>query len=159
VTSCGIALAYVYGGAPIVAAAKAHGADEVSANFAFWAVGLLGGAIVNLVYPAAVMSRQRSWGELTRHPQEVVLGAVIGIQFIVAIALMGIGMSCLGKMGAAVGFGIQQAMQIMGNQVVGFASGEWKGVTGAPRWQMYVSLAIILVAVVVLAYAKKLGAV
>jgi len=43
------------------------------------------------------------------------------------------GMLLLGTLGASVGFGIQQATQIIGGQGVGFISGEWRGVMGRPR--------------------------
>lgn len=156
VLSCGIALAFVYGGSPIVDGMKERGAGEVTANFAFWAIGLLGGAAVNLVYPAYLMTVKRSWGRLFSCPRDLALGAVIGVQFIIAIALLGRGMVVLGVLGASVGFGIQQAMQIMGNQAVGFVSGEWRGVTGPPRGLMYTALAVLIGAMVVLAYAKQL---
>ena len=45
---------------------------------------------------------------------------------------MGEGMLLLGAAGAAVGFGIQQTLQLLGNQAVGFVSGEWRGVGGKP---------------------------
>ena len=75
----------------------------------------------------------------------------------IAIMMLGRGMLFLGAIGASIGFGIQQAMQIMGNQGVGFVSGEWRGITGKPRLQMYLSLAILIVGVVILAFAKTLA--
>jgi hypothetical protein len=157
VISCGIALAFVYGQDPIVAAAKSRGAGELSANVAVWAAGLLGGALVNIAFPAYLMTKNGSWGELARSLYEDVLGAIIGIQFICAIALLGVGMLLLGSLGASVGFGIQQAMQILGNQAVGFASGEWRSVRGAPRAQMFAAVAILLAAVALLGFANTLS--
>jgi hypothetical protein len=69
---------------------------------------------------------------------------------------MGRGMVLLGVLGASVGFGIQQVMQILGNQGVGFASGEWSGVAGVPRRQMYAAIMILVVAVVIMAYGNVL---
>ena len=156
ITSCGIALAFVYSQGPIVEAMKARGAGNIPANFAVWAVGLLGGALVNIGYPAYLMTKNKSWPMLTQCWRDVFFGAIIGIQFIIAIALLGRGMLVLGALGASVGFGIQQAMQIMGNQAVGFISGEWKGVFGLPRSQMYAAIVIVIVAVIVLAYGNTL---
>ena len=51
VASCGIAMAFVYCQGPVVAAMKAHGAGDVAANVAVWAVGLMGGALINVLYP------------------------------------------------------------------------------------------------------------
>ena len=154
--SCGIAMAFVYSQGPVVAAMKAHGAGDVSANVAVWAVGLMGGALINVLYPAFVMSKNKSWGVLRQCWRDVGLGAIIGIQFIFAVVLLGRGMVMLGPLGASIGFGIQQAMQIMGNQGVGFFSGEWRGVRGVPRSQMYAAIAILIAGVAILAFAQTL---
>ena len=75
------------------------------------------------------------WGVLGRNLKEVGLAAVIGVNFSIGVAMMGQGMLLLGTLGASVGFGIQQSTQMLGNQGVGFISGEWRGVSGAPRHQ------------------------
>jgi len=49
-------------------------------------------------------------------------------------------------LGASLGAGIQQAMQMIGGQGLGFLSGEWKGVDGRPRWQMYLAIALLIIA-------------
>ena len=48
-----------------------------------------------------------------------------------ALTLPGKGMLMLGALGAAIGGGIQQAMQMVGGQGTGFISGEWRGVTAS----------------------------
>ena len=77
-----------------------------------------------------------------------------GVQFCLAVVLAGKGMVLLGALGASVGAGIQQAMQMVGGQGLGFLSGEWRGVFGRPRWQMYVAIVLLLVAMIVMAYAN-----
>jgi hypothetical protein len=69
---------------------------------------------------------------------------------------MGKGMLLLGPLGASVGFGVQQAMQMLGGQTVGFASGEWRGINGTPRHQMYLAIAVLIAAAVVMAYGNTL---
>jgi L-rhamnose-H+ transport protein len=157
VTSCGIALAFVYSQGPIVEAMKLRGANDITANIAVWAAGLCGGAAVNVIYPAWLMTKRRNWGELTKCSGDLLLGAILGTQFIIAVNLLGRGMLLMGALGASVGFGIQQALQLIGNQMVGFASGEWKGVRNSPRLMMYVSIGILLIAVVILACANSLA--
>jgi hypothetical protein len=44
-----------------------------------------------------------------------------------------------------------QSIQILGNQAIGFASGEWHGVKGSPRTLMIISVIVLVIAVVVLA--------
>ena len=44
-----------------------------------------------------------------------------------------------------------------GTQALGFVSGEWRGVEGKPRMQMYLAIAIFIVAAAVLAYSNTLA--
>lgn len=44
-----------------------------------------------------------------------------------------------------------------GTQLLGFVSGEWRGVYGRPRMQMYVAIAILMVAAAVMVYGKTLA--
>jgi hypothetical protein len=155
--SAGISFAFVYSQGPIVSAMKAHGAGEIPANFAVWAIGLLGGALVNVTYPAYLMTKHKSWGVLFDSWQEAGLAVAIGCNFIIGVALMGEGMLLLGPLGASVGFGVQQAMQMLGGQAVGFSSGEWRGITGTPRRQMYFAIALLIAAALVMAYGNSLA--
>ena len=154
--SAGISLCFVYAQDPIRDAMKAQGADTMSADVAVWAVALMSGAAVNIIFPAWLMTKKKNWGMLLANPGETLLATVIGIQFIIAVTLMGRGMLLLGAFGASVGFAIQQVMQIMGNQAVGFLSGEWKNVYGNPRRLMYAALFVLAIAVVIVACSNAL---
>lgn len=66
-------------------------------------------------------------------------------------------MILLGSLGASVGFGIQQAANILGNQTVGFIGGEWRGVDGAPRLQMQIAIAILIAATAILTFGNTLA--
>jgi hypothetical protein len=154
--SAGISFAFVYSQGPIVSAMKAHAAGDIPANFAVWAIGLMGGALVNVTYPAYLMTKNKSWGVLLDSWWELLLSVAIGINFIIGVALMGRGMLLLGPLGASVGFGVQQAMQMLGGQTVGFASGEWRGISGRPRHQMYLAIGVLIAAAVVMAYGNTL---
>ena len=154
--SAGISFAFVYSQGPIVSAMKARGAGEIPANFAVWAVGLLGGALINVTYPAYLMTKNQSWHVLIESWKELGLAFFMGVNFIIGVAILGKGMLLLGPLGASVGFGVQQAMQMLGSQGVGFASGEWKGVMGTPRKQMYLAIAILIAAALVMAYGNTL---
>jgi hypothetical protein len=156
ILSTGPNFAFAYSQEPIVAAMKARGAGNVASTFAVWAVGMASGALVNLVYPAWLITRNRSWGVFRRAPGELLFGLIFGAQFCLGIALLGIGTLALGALGASVGWGVFQAMQILGNQGVGFLSGEWKGVEGRPRRQMYAAIAILLAAAFIVAYGNSL---
>jgi L-rhamnose-H+ transport protein len=157
ILSAGISLSYVYGQAPIREALKYSHVGAIPTDVAVWAAVLFGGALVNIAYPAWLMTRNRSWAKLTTYWPDVVLSAVLGAQIIVAIFLIGYSMLVLGALGAAIGFGIQQTTQVVGNQAVGFFSGEWRGIKGKPLRQMLGAVAILILAVIILAYAQTLG--
>jgi hypothetical protein len=157
VLSAGIGLSFVYSQGPIIAAMKDRGADDISANVAVWAAGLLAGATLNVLYPAWLMCRNRSWGVLFTHAREIPLALVFGLTFFTGFALMGKGMVLLGPLGASVGIGVQQATQILGGQAVGFFGGEWRGVHGKPLVQICSAIVILIVAVAVMAFGNTLA--
>jgi len=156
ILSSGLGMAFVYGQGPIIAAAKLQGVSEITSNFTVWALVCVGGALINILYAAFWMTKKKSWNLLFIRKDELLCGALFGAQFIVAIILMGRGMVLLGILGASVGYGIQQSMQVVGNQVVGFVGGEWKGVIGKPRKTMYLALVVIFIAVIILAYSNTI---
>ena len=130
---------------------------SIPATFGVFAIGLIGGALVNLGYAAYLLTRNKSWGVLFQSGREMGLAVLIGVDFSLAVALMGKGMLLLGALGASVGFGIQQAMQMTGTQLLGFISGEWQGVYGKPRQQMYLAIGILVLEAMFMAYGKTLA--
>lgn len=129
---------------------------SISATFAVFAVGLMAGALLNIGYAVHLLNRNKSWHVLHRSWRECLLAMLIGVNFSLAATLMGKGMLLLGALGASIGWGIQQAMQMTGGQLLGFISGEWRGVQGRPRLQMYLAIALLIVAGIVLAYGNTL---
>jgi L-rhamnose-H+ transport protein len=156
ILSAGLGLGFIYTQAPIVKAVIAGGGKEIPALMAVWAIGLIGGAAVNLVYPAWLMTKRRSWSMLLVSAHDAGLAVILGLQFILAVALMSQGMLLLGAAGATVGFGIQITLQLLGNQAVGFLSGEWRGVGGRPLRQMIAAILVLLAAVSILVSGKAL---
>ncbi len=157
ILSCGISFSFVYAQGPIVEAMKAKGAGEVAANFSVWAIALLGGSSINVAYPMWLMTTKKSWGVLLNSKVEFLLSLIIGANIAAGIVLMGNGMLLLGALGASVGFGIQQASQMLGSQCLGFLSGEWKSVAGRPRTQMYAAIGTLILAAIIMAYSNTLA--
>jgi L-rhamnose-H+ transport protein len=157
ILSSGLSLAFVYSQGPIIDLVKLQGADDMTANITVWALGVLGGALINIFYAVYLMATKGTWKLLFSRKDELLYGSLVGLQFFISIVFMGRGMVFLGALGASVGFGIQQSMQVVGNQLVGFVGGEWKGVNGKPRKMMYLGLVIILIAVIVFSYCNTIG--
>lgn len=157
VFSCGMALSFVYGHGPILDAMRREGAGEIPATFAFWAVGLVGGALVSVLYPVWQMTRNQSWGVLAQSRKELVLAVVIGANMAISVVLMGLGMRMLGALGASVGIGIQSAAWMLGGQGVGLVWGEWRGAGGRPRRHMTRAVACLIAAVAIMIWGNTLA--
>jgi L-rhamnose-H+ transport protein len=156
ILSAGISFTFIFSQDEIVRAVTERGAGPVAANASVWAIALLSGMLVNVVYPAILLTREASWGKFFMYPREILLSALIGIQFFAGVLLMGQGMLALGVLGASVGFGMAQGMQIVGGQILGFVSGEWKGAPPPARRLIFAAIGLLLVAALVLALANSL---
>lgn len=157
ILSVGWGFAFTYSQDSIIRAMVAHGAKPFPAGIAVWAVALLGAALPNVLYPAILMTRNKSWNMLTSHPREIVLSILYGILFFAPSALLGQGMLLLGALGASLGWGIVQGTLILGGQILGFLTGEWRGVGGAPRRQIYAAILLLVIAMAVMACAKAVS--
>ncbi len=155
VLSAGWGFAFAYTQGPIIEAMKKHGAADFPAGIAVWAVALCGAALVNTLYPVYLLTRHRSWSVLAAHPREIGLALTYGLLFFIPSALLGKGMLLLGPLGASVGFGVVQGTLILGGQILGFVSGEWRGVTGKPRAQIYLAIVVLVLSMVILALANS----
>jgi hypothetical protein len=118
---------------------------------------LLGAAIPNVLYPAILMTRRKSWGVLAAHPGEIGLSVVYGILFFAPSALLGQGMLLLGALGASLGWGLVQGTLILGGQILGFLTGEWRGIGGTPRKQIYAAILLLIAAMAIMACAKAVS--
>jgi L-rhamnose-H+ transport protein len=130
---------------------------SITATFAVFAVGLVAGALLNIGFAVHRLNRNRSWHVLLQSGTDFMLAIIIGVNFSLAVTLGGKGMLLLGALGASIGWGIQQAMQMTGGQMLGFVSGEWRGVQGTPRRQMYLAIALLIAASFILTYGKTLA--
>jgi hypothetical protein len=157
VLSSGPILAFAYSQGPITQAMTAQKPGALQATSAVWAATMPAGIAANMGYALILMVKNRSWGKLLPAWREVYIPILAGCQCWLAILLMAQGSLMLGAMGAAVGWGIYQGMQILGSQAVGFMTGEWHGATAGPRNRMLVALAVIIAAAAIMAYGNSLA--
>jgi hypothetical protein len=157
ILSAGWGFAFAYSQGPIVEVMTAHGAGDLPSKIAVWAFGLVGAAIANTLYPAYLLTRNRSWNVIPRHGREILLCIAYGLLFFIPSVLLGKGMLLLGALGASVGVGITQAAVITGGQIVGFASGEWKGIRGKPRKNIYAAIVILVLSMFILGLANMIS--
>jgi hypothetical protein len=157
ICSVGPSFAFVYCQEPIRTAMLERGAAQWPAAIAVWALGMLLGALVNVIYPAFLMTRAGSWHVIPESPHEFAFSLIVGLNLFLAFALWFFGMLLLGPMGGSVGFGIYFALQILAAQGLGWISGEWRGVYGRPIFQMGAGVATLTLAAALMAYAATLG--
>lgn len=155
ILSAGWGFAFAYSQGPIIEAMKARGAGDLAAGVAVWAVSLMGAGLVNVVYPALLLTRNGSWGVLATQPRDVMLSLLYGFLFFIPSVLLGAGMLLLGQLGVSVGTGMSQIMLILGGQFLGFALGEWRGVTGAPLRNIMIAISLLVVAMGILVLANS----
>ena len=152
ILSIGISFSYVYTQDAIGRAFLAHGTSEAGAPGAVRTVTLLGGALVNLLFPLFLLWRNRSWGVFAGEGSRLdfARSAAVGAVTIISFVMASTGMSLLGGWGPSVGFGVNQAMQILGSQSVGLIFGEWRGVPRPAVRNMVWGVVLLLLAVAVI---------
>ncbi len=156
VLQVGLVFSFVLTESQIMTSMKQYGASHLGANMAVWAVCLAGGGIVNIAFPGVMLMRNRSWGIFSASKAEFLLASILGLTFISFVMLMGSGIQMLGALGASVGFGAYQSMQLSGAQMLGFVTGEWRDAPACARRRMMAAMVLLLVAVLILAYAGGL---
>lgn len=156
VLSAGWGFAFAYSQGPIMEAMKARGAGDFAASIAVWAFVLFGAAIVNVLFPVYLMTKNRTWNVLATSGKDVGLSLLYGILFFSSSVLMANGMLRLGALGASVGVGITQGTLIIGGTALGFVSGEWRGITGTPRTQIKTAIVILIAAMIIMAWGNSL---
>jgi hypothetical protein len=112
VLQVGLSFAFVYSQGPIIQPLLSGGASEVGVISAVWAVTLLGGAILNIIYPAYLIWKRHTLRRLLC-VHDFFLCIIRAILFMSLVLSLGTGMLFLGTMGASLGFGIYQGLQVV----------------------------------------------
>jgi len=154
VLQVGLSFAFIYSQGPLMDSLKAGGASESGAMTAVWAVTLPGGAFVNIVFPLLLLWRNKNFGTLS-FQRDFLLSLTMGLPFLLLVLCMGNGMRMLGPLGASLGFGLYQGVQILSSQGVGVIFGEWRGSPRVPRFLMALGILLTLLGVVGMAWMKK----
>ena len=153
VCQVGLSFAFVYSQGPMMSSLTVAGASDSGAIAAVWAATLPGGAVVNLVYPLLLVLKRHNW-KCFLDLNDFLLCMVRSALFVILILCMGNGMRCLGGLGASLGFGIYQGIQVVSSQSVGIISGEWHGVSRQPKISMIAAVVLILICVGGMAVVK-----
>jgi L-rhamnose-H+ transport protein len=146
-------------GAPIVEQAVLRGGNRQLAAMLAWFPTWTGGLIVVIIVMVLRMARnhtakryfaKRTLGDLLRT-------ASMGALHFLGQVPYGIGAFLLGTLGTSVGWSATLGSQLLVANGLGIAMGEWKGTSRACARFLAAGMAIVIVAIVVLAYASSLG--
>lgn len=134
-------------GQPLTQAALRHGATPALAVLAVWPVALAGGLLPNVGYALYLLNRNRSWNKLRSVYPDFFLSLLMGLLWIIAVAIYGLATYQLGRLGDSAGWAIYQITMVLTACAAGVLSGEWKKAPG--RSITVFSLGIVALAVAI----------
>jgi len=158
------AIASEYAG-PIGAEAGAEVAENVFRNppwAAAWAVTamiLWGGAVSSCLYCVVQLTKNKTWGHLTKKGigLTLLLAAAMAVLHDGAIFLFGLGWISMGGMlGIAVGYPVFMSFAIIVGNFHGFRTGEWKGASRQSIQWIIAGIGVLIIGVCVLAAGKTM---
>jgi len=133
--------------------AEREGAQPVYANNAVWCVSLLGGFVVNGAYCGYLLVRNRSWSLFSwKHSaRNWPLSIIMGGTWMGGVAIYGMAVSKLGRLGPSVGWALIQSMAIMTGNLLGLFCGEWKSAGPRFRPRMVSGLVVLFAGIAIVA--------
>ena len=152
-----LALAF---GSEVTAQARATGASPLRSVNALWAVAEVPLFLCGAAYCLYLLRHNHSFANFrkpkTGHYWLVIL--FMGAVQMAGIGLYGFGAASLGTLGTSIGFSILMSSMILTANVLGVASGEWKGAGGWPANVMVLGLVILTGALVLIGFGARPGA-
>jgi L-rhamnose-H+ transport protein len=148
-----INIGFAYG-APLATAARTAGCPLILAIVAIWVPVLLGGAIFNVGYPAYLIHRRGSWLTFFNGRHDALLwvrSSSMGVLWFGAILLYGFGAAIMGSDGAVYGWAIIITVSILTSNAWGAVTGEWKNSGAKPKILMWLSTALLISSLMLLA--------
>lgn len=149
--------AFHFGG-PIETAAASHGADPLACSDALWVWPLLGSFAVNTLYCSYLLTRNQTWSRFWASGtlSHWALAGLMGIIWMGSITLYGRGASMMGTFGKSLGWAVFYCAIILFSGLWGIVCGEWNAARGRPLCIMVAGLAMLLAALLILAYGNYL---
>lgn len=144
--------AFVFG-KDLQARSLAAGAPFSMASYSIWALALTAGCMANAGYCALLLFKNKSTKTFRTSGTSAYwpLAALMGLLWFGGIAAYGMGATELGSLGAAVGWPLFVATNIITGNVWGAITGEWKGAVRRSFAYAYAGIGILVVAIFVIA--------
>ncbi|MFC2086688.1 L-rhamnose/proton symporter RhaT [Bacteroidota bacterium] len=116
-------------GKPLEEQAIINGATQINAANATWCISLSGGFVITLIYVIYLSRKNNSFGLFTSKGTKInwLYTSGMGIMWFGGVALFGMAVMNLGKLGPSLGWPVIQSMAVASGNVWGIVTGEWKG--------------------------------
>lgn len=149
---------FAVSGKPIIEAAKEAGASEANAPNAVWTLVFTANYLVNFLYGLYLMIKNKTGHKLFQPGmgKNWCWAFYLGILWPLGVVLYGIGAAKLGAFGAYAGFPLLLICSILGSNLLGALTGEWKGTGAKPRRVMVAGVSVLVFAAVLFGYSAKI---
>ena len=117
-----------------------------------------GGIASLLIFMGGAMIKNGTWRNYLSPGsfRDFLISSAMGCVHFLAQIPYGIGAFYLGKLGTTVGWGVNIGMALIVASSIGFALGEWKGISRKAVNTLLLGIAILVLAIGILAYANSL---
>jgi L-rhamnose-H+ transport protein len=145
--------------AQVGAAAQRLGASPVISGLGSWMLVYWGGFLATLLWFGGLQLRRGTWrknfGPGAVH--DFGLAVWMGVLWFLAMIPYGMGAYYLGRLGTSVGWAISIAASLIVANSLGFFTGEWKSASPRSRNVLFVALAVLIAAMVLLAKGNAMA--
>jgi L-rhamnose-H+ transport protein len=138
--------------------AQRLGAQPAFASLGRWIAVYWGGYLAVLIFCGAKMLRTGGWKKFVGPDSghDAGLAALMGLLLFLSQMIYGIGAFYVGRLGTTVGFAVMVAGSLILANIFGFMLGEWKAASRPSLKVLFVGLATLIFAVIVLSYGNSL---
>jgi L-rhamnose-H+ transport protein len=142
---------------PIAKNAEAFGAITRNSSLAAWVVVLLGAFIMNAGYAVFLLFKNKTWSSFgVKESGKAYKWAIMtGIFWFGALGVYGQGAALMGNLGPVIGWPILLGLALIISFFWAVRAGEWKD-AARPMKLMMLSIALLIVACVILGYSNSL---
>ena len=145
---------FVYG-APLAAAAGAHGANSLWVTDAVWFPLMAGGALPNLLYCIYLLSKRKTKANYTApsFARNLPLTFAMGFLWFGSSVFYGIATAFLGELGPVVGWPLFMSLIVIVATLLGLWTGEWSGAAKSAFRIQGIAVVVLIAAIIVLSRA------
>jgi len=146
-------------GKPLEELAMINGASQLNLANGTWVISLSGGFVVTLAYAIYLYRKNKSFALFTQKGTSInwIHTAIMGTMWFGGVALFGMAVMNLGKLGPSIGWPVIQSMAVISGNVLGIATGEWKGSGKKPLQIMLSGLILLLVGIAIIGWSSTLS--